>query len=181
MHVGIANPRRRGKCSRHSPRMFNPQCCVSGKRPITAPSKSPPVHGDFPSQRPSDVEDILPNLIYATSPRVFLSMFFDVCWSWPKLHITTLLIQPRKQRWQYLIKRLPMMCNFVEHATWYILAKYKRISFSKVIVWNPMGFLMLRRYISHISFFPQTAFVYYITGLIKPDVMIGDFLVNNHL
>ena len=34
MHVGIANPRWRGKCSRHSRRMRNPQFCVSGKRPI---------------------------------------------------------------------------------------------------------------------------------------------------
>ena len=34
MHVGIANPRWRGKCSRHSWRMRNLQFCVSGKRPI---------------------------------------------------------------------------------------------------------------------------------------------------
>ena len=34
MHVGIANPRWRGKCSRYSWRMHNPQFCVSGKRPI---------------------------------------------------------------------------------------------------------------------------------------------------
>ena len=34
MHVGITNPRWRGKCSRHSRRMCNPQFCVSGKRPI---------------------------------------------------------------------------------------------------------------------------------------------------
>ena len=33
-HVGIANPRRRGKRSRHSRHMRNPQFCVSGKRPI---------------------------------------------------------------------------------------------------------------------------------------------------
>ena len=34
MHVGIANPRWRGKGSRHSQRMRKPQFCVSGKRPI---------------------------------------------------------------------------------------------------------------------------------------------------
>ena len=34
MHVGIANPRWRGKRSRHSRCMRNPQLCVSGKRPI---------------------------------------------------------------------------------------------------------------------------------------------------
>ena len=34
MHVGIASPQRRGKCSRHSPRMRNPQFYLSGKRPI---------------------------------------------------------------------------------------------------------------------------------------------------
>ena len=34
MHVGIANPRWRGKRSRHSRRMRNPQFYVSGKRPI---------------------------------------------------------------------------------------------------------------------------------------------------
>ena len=34
MHVGIANPRWRGKRSRHSRRMRNPQICVSGKRSI---------------------------------------------------------------------------------------------------------------------------------------------------
>ena len=34
MHVGIANPRSRGKRSRHSRRMRNPQFYVSGKRPI---------------------------------------------------------------------------------------------------------------------------------------------------
>ena len=34
MHVGIANPRWRGKCSRHFRRMRNPQFYVSGKRPI---------------------------------------------------------------------------------------------------------------------------------------------------
>ena len=35
MHVGIANPWRRGKRSRHSRRMQNPQFYVSGKRLIT--------------------------------------------------------------------------------------------------------------------------------------------------
>ena len=34
MHVGIANPRWRGKRPRHSRRMRNPQCYVSGKRPM---------------------------------------------------------------------------------------------------------------------------------------------------
>ena len=34
MHVGIANPRWRGKCSRHSRRMRNPPFYVSGKRPM---------------------------------------------------------------------------------------------------------------------------------------------------
>ena len=34
MHVGIANPRWRGKRSRHSRRMRNPQFYVPGKRPI---------------------------------------------------------------------------------------------------------------------------------------------------
>ena len=34
MHVGIANPQLRGKRSRHSRRMRNPQFYVSGKRPI---------------------------------------------------------------------------------------------------------------------------------------------------
>ena len=34
MHVGIANPRWRGKRSRHSRRMRNPQFYVSGKMPI---------------------------------------------------------------------------------------------------------------------------------------------------
>ena len=34
MHVGIANPQRQGKRSRHSRRMRNPQFYVSGKRPI---------------------------------------------------------------------------------------------------------------------------------------------------
>ena len=34
MHVGIANPQRRGKRSRHSRRMRSPQFYVSGKRPI---------------------------------------------------------------------------------------------------------------------------------------------------
>ena len=34
MHVGIANPRWRGKRSRHSRRMHNPQRYVSGKKPI---------------------------------------------------------------------------------------------------------------------------------------------------
>ena len=34
MHVGIANPRSLGKCSRHFRRMHNPQFYVSGKRPM---------------------------------------------------------------------------------------------------------------------------------------------------
>ena len=34
MHVGVANPRRRGKRYRHSRRMGNPQFYISGKRPI---------------------------------------------------------------------------------------------------------------------------------------------------
>ena len=34
MHVGIASPQWRGKRSRHSPRMHNPQFYVSGKRPM---------------------------------------------------------------------------------------------------------------------------------------------------
>ena len=34
MHVGIANPRLRGKRYRHSRRMRNPQFYVSGKRPM---------------------------------------------------------------------------------------------------------------------------------------------------
>ena len=34
MHVGIANPRWRGKRSRHTWRMRNPQVSVSGKRPM---------------------------------------------------------------------------------------------------------------------------------------------------
>ena len=36
MHVGIANPRWRGKRSRHSQRMPNPQFYVTGERPIEA-------------------------------------------------------------------------------------------------------------------------------------------------
>ena len=35
MHVGIANPRWRGKRSQHSRRMRNPQIYVSGKRSIS--------------------------------------------------------------------------------------------------------------------------------------------------
>ena len=35
MHDGIANPRWRGKCSRHSRCMRNTQFCVSGKRPMS--------------------------------------------------------------------------------------------------------------------------------------------------
>ena len=35
MHVGITIPRWRGKRSRHSRRMRNPQCYVSGKRPMS--------------------------------------------------------------------------------------------------------------------------------------------------
>ena len=34
MYVGIANPRWRGKRSRHSRRMRNPQFYVSGKKPM---------------------------------------------------------------------------------------------------------------------------------------------------
>ena len=34
MHVGISNPRWRGKRSRHSRRMRNPRFCVSGKTPM---------------------------------------------------------------------------------------------------------------------------------------------------
>ena len=34
MHVGIAKQLWRGKRSRHSRRMRNPQLCVSGKRPM---------------------------------------------------------------------------------------------------------------------------------------------------
>ena len=34
MYIGITNPRWRGKRSRHSPRMRNPQFYVSGKRPL---------------------------------------------------------------------------------------------------------------------------------------------------
>ena len=41
MHVGIANPRWRGKRSLHSRLMCNPQFCVSGKRPM--PTPPPPV------------------------------------------------------------------------------------------------------------------------------------------
>ena len=37
MHAGIANPRLRGKRSRHSRRMRNPQFYLSGKRPIYMP------------------------------------------------------------------------------------------------------------------------------------------------
>ena len=40
MHVGIDNPRWRGKRSRHSRRMHNPQFCVSGKRPMGSPVKN---------------------------------------------------------------------------------------------------------------------------------------------
>ena len=46
MHVGIAKPRRRGKRSRHSRRMRNPQYYVSGKRPMG-------VNGFPPSTVPS--------------------------------------------------------------------------------------------------------------------------------
>ena len=38
MHVGISNPRGRGKRSRHSRHMRNPQFYVSGKRPIASTS-----------------------------------------------------------------------------------------------------------------------------------------------
>ena len=34
IHVGISNPRRQGKRSRHPRRMYNPQFYVSGKRPM---------------------------------------------------------------------------------------------------------------------------------------------------
>ena len=44
MHVEIANPRWRGKRSRHSRRMRNPQFCVSGKRPIEAGRHKRPWH-----------------------------------------------------------------------------------------------------------------------------------------
>ena len=40
MHAGIANPRWRGKRSRHSRRMRNPQVYVSGKRPMWLLSSS---------------------------------------------------------------------------------------------------------------------------------------------
>ena len=48
MHGGIANPRWRGKLSRHSRRMRNPQFYVSGKLPISgypidASTKRPPI------------------------------------------------------------------------------------------------------------------------------------------
>ena len=44
MHVGIVKSRWRGKRSRHSRRMRNPQFCVSGKRPIHTSSKGPRNH-----------------------------------------------------------------------------------------------------------------------------------------
>ena len=39
MHVGIANPRRRGRPSCHSRRMRNPQFYVSGQRPMLVGAK----------------------------------------------------------------------------------------------------------------------------------------------
>ena len=49
MHVGIANTRCRGKRSRHSRRMRNPQFCVSGKRHMgdddLAKSQGISIHG----------------------------------------------------------------------------------------------------------------------------------------
>ena len=39
MHVGIANPRLRGKRPRHSRRMRHSQLCVSGKRPMKGRKK----------------------------------------------------------------------------------------------------------------------------------------------
>ena len=44
MHAGIANPRWRGKRSRHSRRMHNPQSYVSNKRPIV---RSPQFQGCY--------------------------------------------------------------------------------------------------------------------------------------
>ena len=41
MHVGIANPRMRGKRSRHSRRMRNPQFYVSGRRLVVIISRLP--------------------------------------------------------------------------------------------------------------------------------------------
>ena len=38
LHVGIANPRWRGKCSRHSRHMHNPQFYVSGERSMSVKS-----------------------------------------------------------------------------------------------------------------------------------------------
>ena len=65
MHVGFANPRWRGKRSRHSRRMRNPQFYVSGKRPFyydistwkLFPRKwslvrEPPVTDGFPHKGP---------------------------------------------------------------------------------------------------------------------------------
>ena len=43
MHAGIANPRWRGKRSRHSRRMHNPQFYVSGKRPMPSQAKISPM------------------------------------------------------------------------------------------------------------------------------------------
>ena len=62
MHVGIANPRWRGKRSRHSGRMLNPQFYVSDKRPIalhTLEVSCSPLPSPLPS-RPAS---------FASSPR----------------------------------------------------------------------------------------------------------------
>ena len=44
MHVGIANSQWRGKLSRHSRCMRNPQFCVSGKRPMISTRCETPDH-----------------------------------------------------------------------------------------------------------------------------------------
>ena len=68
MHVGIASPRRRGKRSRHSRRMRNPQFYVSGKRPIPTGQVSAHVYLHV-----SMTNHVILNTFYFHSCCIFLS------------------------------------------------------------------------------------------------------------
>ena len=69
MHVGIANSRRRGKRSRHSQSMRNPQFYVSGKRPIAIWS------GAVTGVR--NTFHICLRAFYRNPLKILLSLYFD--------------------------------------------------------------------------------------------------------
>ena len=80
MHVGIANPRWRGKRSRHSRRMHKSQFYVSGKRPMLWTTQAPVSYHKLHFTIPYDTLARIYLVIYITITTIDWEAMLNIPW-----------------------------------------------------------------------------------------------------